>query len=564
MLIYFVPIYNICRSPKISLEETIGLSDAQKTELLQELQNVSQQMKGEVMIYDLTQVVQAYLHKHNKPPAGSFYDQMVIERTKRDEALMKQRAQKLSHEQRIIRDEVLKRKEILRNEDRFRRETRRSMSESSPTHRLSNSTDLSENSSGIFREHIYPNECDLHMCSEDLYFPSVGKKVHRGCCLGHSKKGCIAYSGIDAETGQLLYITEWMIKFSQLETKCTINCQYDKGKCVSHSMEEIVQSIEKHTNHLSHLNHKNLISYEFVNCMKKKDSLLIHVGQEFVLGTNISSISSSIGWSYTGASNITRGILDALIFLHNKGISHNNLDENSVFMDNSGVCRVTDFSLIPYLCYLNGTVPQKKGDLPAIGFILESLLQLPNPDMYDFIEICKSERTLSASDLLEHPFLMSCDQGLCTSQTVNLIKKDKPVDELTMPPAMTAGHSRLQTEFEVQQWLGQGAYGDVLKVKNILDNRQYAIKRIPLTSRSRQIYKKMTREVELLSRLNHENVVRYFNSWIERASEKDLTKYNFMGESGEESEKSLSIHPNFNKISKIDESNTSDDWIGIS
>lgn len=55
-----------------------------------------------------------------------------------------------------------------------------------------------------------------------------------------------------------------------------------------------------------------------------------------------------------------------------------------------------------------------------------------------------------------------------------------------------------------------------------MDNRQYAIKRIPLPARSRQLYKKMTREVELLSRLNHENVVRYFNSWIEIVNEADF------------------------------------------
>ena len=59
------------------------------------------------------------------------------------------------------------------------------------------------------------------------------------------------------------------------------------------------------------------------------------------------------------------------------------------------------------------------------------------------------------------------------------------------------------------------------QVRNILDNRQYALKRIPLSARNRQLYKKMTREVELLSRLNHENVVRYFNSWIESVTEAD-------------------------------------------
>lgn len=41
----------------------------------------------------------------------------------------------------------------------------------------------------------------------------------KGCCLGHSQKGCVAFSGIDLETGQLLYITEWNISYEQLELK---------------------------------------------------------------------------------------------------------------------------------------------------------------------------------------------------------------------------------------------------------------------------------------------------------------------------------------------------------
>lgn len=89
-------------------------------------------------------------------------------------------------------------------------------------------------------------------------------------------------------------------------------------------------------------------------------------------------------------------------------------------------------------------------------------------------------------------------------------------------PSLPTSQSRLRTEFEVLMYLGKGAFGDVLKVRNILDNREYAIKRIPLPARSKQLYKKMTREVELLSRLNHENVVRYFNSWIESVNEEDV------------------------------------------
>lgn len=559
------------RPPKIILEETKGLSDVEKSELLKALQQLSETQRGEVMIYDLTQLVQAFLHKHNKAPTGSFYDQMLIEKTKRDEALMKQRAQKLSHEQRLLRDEVLKRKEILRNEDRWRRDGRRSMSESSPTHRTSSSSEKMDISSGFFHERVYPNECDLHLSSEDLYFSSVGRKIRRGCCLGHSQKGCVAYSGIDSETGQLLYITEWTLKYSQLETKCTMNCQNESGKCGGHSIEEIILCIEKQVNQLSQLRHKNLIAYECVLCMRKKEGVLVYLAQDFLLGTSVNSISRSLGWSYAGCSTIARGVLESMIFLHNKGVSHSNLDDCSVFMDNASICRVTDFTLIPYLCYLNGAARNTQGDLPALGRLIEALLPLPNSDMYDFIEQCKSERTLSASDLLEHPFLLPVDHTRPT-HTQAIVVPTKTVDDLPMHASMV-GHSRLQLEFEVQQWLGQGAYGDVLKVKNILDNRQYAIKRIPLTSRSRQIYKKMTREVELLSRLNHENVVRYFNSWIESASEADLTKYNAIGVDNDDSyesgggggaggagDKPLCV------VSKTEAtiSEDEDDWMGIS
>lgn len=169
----------ICSSPKITLEDTKGLSDKQKNELIAELTDLCEQKRGEVVIYDLTQVVQQFLHKHNKRPSGSFYDQMLIEKNKRYADLMQERAQRLSQEQQVIRDEVFKRKELLRNEDRWRRDGRRSMSEQSPKHRA-NSVELSDN----VRDRIHPNNCDLHLNSDNLYFPSVGRKIQRGCCLG--------------------------------------------------------------------------------------------------------------------------------------------------------------------------------------------------------------------------------------------------------------------------------------------------------------------------------------------------------------------------------------------
>lgn len=165
------------------MEQSKGLSDALIDELTKSLSDVANKLKGEVMIYELAQIVQSFLHKHNKRPAGSFYDQMLLERTKRDEDLQQMQQLKLNQEKQIIRDEVLKRKEIFRNETKWRRD-RRSISESSPTHRTNGSSEDIEPSSTIFRSRIYPNECTEHRSSDTLYFSNVGRKIQKGCCMG--------------------------------------------------------------------------------------------------------------------------------------------------------------------------------------------------------------------------------------------------------------------------------------------------------------------------------------------------------------------------------------------
>jgi serine/threonine protein kinase len=44
------------------------------------------------------------------------------------------------------------------------------------------------------------------------------------------------------------------------------------------------------------------------------------------------------------------------------------------------------------------------------------------------------------------------------------------------------------------------------------------VKRIKLNPKNKHLNKKIVREVKLLSSLNHENIVRYYNSWIEETT----------------------------------------------
>ena len=77
---------------------------------------------------------------------------------------------------------------------------------------------------------------------------------------------------------------------------------------------------------------------------------------------------------------------------------------------------------------------------------------------------------------------------------------------------------RLQSEFSFICNLGKGGFGEVFKFKNNLDSQIYAIKRIKLDQKNKQLTRKLRREVELLSRLStiyfHESTKNFFKEVI--------------------------------------------------
>ena len=60
---------------------------------------------------------------------------------------------------------------------------------------------------------------------------------------------------------------------------------------------------------------------------------------------------------------------------------------------------------------------------------------------------------------------------------------------------------------------GRGAFGSVVKARNRIDNRIYAVKKIRLKTMQKDT--KIFREVNALSRLSHRFIVRYYTTWVE-------------------------------------------------
>ncbi|KNE60107.1 PEK protein kinase [Allomyces macrogynus ATCC 38327] len=73
--------------------------------------------------------------------------------------------------------------------------------------------------------------------------------------------------------------------------------------------------------------------------------------------------------------------------------------------------------------------------------------------------------------------------------------------------------TRYTSDFHEIKRLGKGGFGSVFHVRHKLDGREYAIKKIPV-ARNKD-FERILREVKVLARMDHLNIVRYYSAWLE-------------------------------------------------
>lgn len=102
------------------------------------------------------------------------------------------------------------------------------------------------------------------------------------------------------------------------------------------------------------------------------------------------------------------------------------------------------------------------------------------------------------------------------SLQISTPKTEERIQDLSfgIPDPLDQKQSRYLTDFKEIEFVGQGAFGEVVKAINLIDGRNYAVKKIPLKGNVKQ-QDKIIREVTTLSRLHHQNVVRYYTAWVE-------------------------------------------------
>lgn len=94
---------------------------------------------------------------------------------------------------------------------------------------------------------------------------------------------------------------------------------------------------------------------------------------------------------------------------------------------------------------------------------------------------------------------------------VSTLLKNHHEEVIKMRPHNARG--RYLAEFEEIELIGEGGFGKVYKVKHKLDGNIYAIKKAIVNYEDLND-RKILKEVSLLSKLNHPNIVRYYQSWL--------------------------------------------------
>uniref|UniRef100_A0A673YNH2 non-specific serine/threonine protein kinase n=1 Tax=Salmo trutta TaxID=8032 RepID=A0A673YNH2_SALTR len=537
--------------PELDLKNAKGLSNDNLQNLQTELTKLAAERCGEVMIYELADHVQGFLSEHNKRPSSSFHEEMLKNQRLQQERLALEEQARLDQcrrQEEQTKFEIMA--EIQRREEEKREEKKRKeMAKQLTLHVVF----------VVTRRDTYSE--DSQRSQEVLHFSNstLGDiVVHRGKCLGESERlGRNVYNAFDATNGEFAVVYEWILRWNKKIGKFFTS--EENGKI--DSCKKQIHGAESELNSLLKLEHPNLVHYQALSSSERDDCLVVDLLVEYV------GVSSSLSQSLSSQTAIplerlrlhTTQLLAALDYLHSNSVVHKQLGASSVLLDHQGNVRLTDYSLSKRLgdiCnedifvqarvrFCEDMLPTKagkKGDVWSMGLMLLALSQgkevreypvsvptsLP-ADFQDFLNRCvclDDADRWNTQQLLDHPFLnpplpktpLQCQDSSPEDNGDDFASSVIPHSHILNAPFSTGlqrQFSRYFNEFEELQLLGKGAFGAVIKVQNKLDGCYYAVKRIQVNPASKQ-FRRIKGEVTLLSRLNHENIVRYYNAWIER------------------------------------------------
>ncbi|KAF8176636.1 kinase-like domain-containing protein [Mycena galopus ATCC 62051] len=180
----------------------------------------------------------------------------------------------------------------------------------------------------------------------------------RGELIGRGTYGRV-YLALNATTGD-------MIAVKQIEIPRTASDNNDSRKVT------VVQALKLESETLKLLDHPNIVQY--LGFEETPTNLSIFM--EYVPGGSIGSCVLEYGrFDEDVTKSFTSQILDGLAYLHSKGIVHRDLKSDSILVEMTGVCKISEFGISKRTDRQNDAAmssvfwmapelinPQKKGD----------------------------------------------------------------------------------------------------------------------------------------------------------------------------------------------------------
>lgn len=314
---------------------------------------------------------------------------------------------------------------------------------------------------------------------------------------GDSLKGCKSYYATKVSCGKEVFLTKWSIDVKRIISKCPISCAKIYSSC-DHEHGDLItltKAFKERANYLiQNVDHSNLVRYIDVSCIETNEILTIYLVQDYIKNAKSIRCLAEDG-ILPDLAPIAEWIIKVISYLEKMKpkMNHGYINDGSIFIDSSGAYRVADFHLVPYLMYLMGTQKcYEMNDSKALGEFLKRENKTVQHCCKDFIEkCCSDDREWSHQELLAHQFLSNVHIGEAT----------------------TTYNGPLLNQFEFIDVLGHGGDGCVIKVRQPSNDKYFALKiiKIPIASKGR--YSKVQRETDLIPKVNHKHVVKYYASW---------------------------------------------------
>ncbi|OLN84913.1 eIF-2-alpha kinase GCN2 [Colletotrichum chlorophyti] len=349
-----------------------------------------------------------------------------------------------------------------------------------------------------------------------------------------------------------------------------------------------IQSLESQLEALKKVRHRNLLEVLDFRVEREKNSAeksstslwtvsVLTPGAEKGSLAELLDLAGQLDTSKVRAW--TRDLLDALNFLHNKSMIHQDIHAANVllFREQTGevVPKLSDagyqrelhnfsskgqtppglssaksaYWLPPETAALSKPHYTQKTDIWDFGVVfLQMIFGLDVPQKYHSPSAVSESMSLSrplqelvtrffkpdpkkrprAFELGSSEFLAT-DAPVVVEDNSAIMSSYQPMNPLSpIPPRLrrestnrTLTSSRYREDFDEEGRLGKGGFGEVVKARKKLDGQIYAIKKI--SQRSQASLTEILKEVRLLSQLSHPAVVRYYNTWVEEIPDQSDT-----------------------------------------